>query len=108
MALKTFAAAAILLCTAVLPVRPQAAVLADFGTVGEGFTSPNRTTGIAAAYRMFSLRTFGKTCQETKRPFRLASPSTVIALRVGEWFPLRRLVVVGEDRRGNLLPPSPS
>jgi hypothetical protein len=105
--LKTLAAAAVLLCAAALPARPQAAVLPDFGTVGEGFTSPNRVEKIRTEYRVFSLPNFNKTCQESKPPFRLASQNRLVTLRVGEWFPLIRLIVVGEDRRGNVLRPLP-
>jgi hypothetical protein len=77
---------AVLFCTAAVPAPPQADVLPGFGTTAEGFTSPNRSTGINAAYRMFSLSTFPKACQESKRPFRLASPDRIVTLRVGEWF----------------------
>lgn len=100
-------AATVLLCAVPFPARPQAGVLPGFGTVAEGFTSQDRTTGIDAAYRMFSLSTFGKTCQESQRPFRLTSPNGTVTLRVGEWFPLRRLIVVGEDRTGKVLRPLP-
>ena len=93
--------------TAVTFCAAQADVLPGFGTVGEGFTSPNRATGINADYRMFSLSTFDKTCKASKRPFRLASPNQVVTLRVGEWFPLHRLIVVGMDRKGRVLRPLP-
>jgi hypothetical protein len=105
--LKTFAATAFVLCGAALPARPQADVLPDFGTVSEGFTSPNRTTGIDAAYRMFSGSNFDKACEGSKVPFRLVSPNRLVTLRVGEWFPLSRFVVVGEDRSGDVLPSLP-
>lgn len=91
----------------VVPMFAQAPVLPSFGNTGEGFTSPNRATGIDAAFRMFSVPTFGETCEESKAPFRLASPLRVVALRVGEWFPLRRLIIVAEDRMGHVLPRVP-
>ncbi len=95
------------LCVIVIPVLAQAPVLPGFWNAGEGFTSPNRTTGIDAAYRVFSVPTFGNTCKESKRPNRLASPDRLVALRVGEWFPLHRLIIVAEDRTGRVLRPLP-
>jgi hypothetical protein len=94
-------------CAAALPARPQADVLPEFGTVGEGFTSPNRTTGINADYRMFSLSNFGETCKTSRSPFRLSSPNRIVTLRIGEWFPFRRLIIVGVDRKGDILPSLP-
>lgn len=98
---------AVIFCMATKTVRPQGAVVKDFVTVGEGFTSLIRTTGINAAYRVFSTPTFSKVCSESVRPFGLASPNGTVTLHVGEWFPLRRLVVVGEDKMGHVLSPSP-
>jgi hypothetical protein len=98
---------AVLFCAVTVPARSQGVVLPDFVTVAEGVTSASRSIGIDAAYRMFSLSTFAKTCKESRRPFRLASPNTVVSLRVGEWFSLRRLMIVGLDRTGHVLRPLP-
>ena|ERR1700680_315879 len=98
---------AVLFCALTVPAFAQADVLPDFGTVGEGFTSPSRSAGIDAAYRMFSLSTFATTCKESKRPSRLASPNEAVTLRVGEWFPLHRLIIVGVDRTSPVLRPLP-
>jgi hypothetical protein len=92
---------------AAVPALPQGVALKDFATVGEGFTSSTRNVGIDVAYRMFSTPIFPKVCGESERPFRLAAPSGTVALHVGEWFSVRRLIVVGEDRRGNVLHPLP-
>jgi hypothetical protein len=105
--MKVAFTAAVLLCAAALPALPQAAVLPGFGTIAEGFTSPNRSTGIDAAYRMFSLPTFPKICAESERPFKLASVGGTVMLRVGERFSLRRLIIFAVDRTGHVLRPLP-
>lgn len=99
--------AAVLFSALTLPAFAQADVLPGFVTVAEGFTSPNRSSGIDVAYRMFSLPTFAKTCKESQRPFTLTTPNSAVTLHVGEWFPLRRLIIVGADRTGHALRPLP-
>jgi hypothetical protein len=99
--------AAVLFSALTLPAFPQADVLPGFVTVAEGFTSPNRSSGIDVAYRMFSLPTFAKTCKESERPFTLTTPNSAVTLGAGEWFPLRRLLIVGVDRTGHVLRPLP-
>jgi hypothetical protein len=99
---------ALLFCASRAPAFAQAKVLPGFVTVAEGFTSPNRSSGIDVAYRLFSLPTFAKTCRESDRPFTLTTPnSAAVTLRVGEGFSLRRLIMVGVDRTGRLLRPLP-
>jgi hypothetical protein len=98
---------AVLFCANAGTVRAQAKVLPGFGTIAEGVTSPNRTSGIDVAYRMFSLPTFNRTCKESQQPSRLASPNKSVALNLGEWFPLHRLIIVGVDRTGHVLRPLP-
>lgn len=97
----------LIFCLKAVPAPAQGVVLKNFGTVGEGLTSSTRIAGIGVAYWMFSAPTFPKVCAESERPFRLASPSRAVALHVGEWFSLRGLIVVGEDRRGNVVHPLP-
>ena len=98
---------AVLFCASRVPAFAQAKVLPGFVTVAEGFTSPSRSGGIDVAYRQFSLPTFAKTCKESGRPFTLTTPNCAVTLRVGEWFPLCRLIIVGADRTGHVLRPLP-
>jgi hypothetical protein len=98
---------AVLFCASRVPAFAQADPLPGFVTIAEGFTSPNRSSGIDAAYRRFSLPTFAKTCRESERPFTLTTPNGAVTLRVGEWFSLRRLIIVGADRTGHVLSPLP-
>jgi hypothetical protein len=98
---------AVLFCASKVPAFAQADLLPGFVTIAEGFTSPNRSSGIDAAYRRFSLPTFAKTCRESERPFTLTTPNGAVTLRVGEWSPLRRLIIVGADRTGHVLRPLP-
>ncbi|MGE5487333.1 MAG: hypothetical protein ACM3ZB_05890 [bacterium] len=79
----------------------------DFPHVADGFTSPDRSTGITAAYRIFSVPTFGKTCEEAGHPARLMAPKQPVVLHVGKWFDLSRLVVIGVDRKGDVVRPAP-
>jgi hypothetical protein len=97
----------VLLCVFAVPVLAQGGVLTDFVTIAEGFTSPTRSGGIDIAHRKFSTPTFAKTCGESEQPSRLISPTGLVLLQVGEWFPLRRLIIVGVDRRGRVLRPLP-
>jgi hypothetical protein len=97
----------VLLSAMAVPAFAQGDVLPGFVTVVEGFTSANRTTGIVAAYRMFSLPALAKTCEEAARPFKLVAPNAAVPLHLGERFPLSRLVVVGVDRTGHVLRPVP-
>jgi hypothetical protein len=98
---------AVLFSALTLPAFAQAKVVPGFVTIAEGLTSPDRTRGIEVAYRMFSIPTFAKTCKESERPFTLTTPNGAVTLRVGEWFPLHRLVVVGVDQTGHVLRPLP-
>jgi hypothetical protein len=94
-------------CLGAVPVLSQGLVLKGFSAVGEGFTSLTRNVGIDIAFRMFSTPTFPKVCAESERPFKLTAPNGTVALHVGNWYSLRGLIVVGEDRRGNVLRPLP-
>ena len=98
---------AVLFCASRVPAFAQVDLLPGFVTIAEGFTSPNRSSGIDVAYRMFSLPTFAKTCKKSERPFTLTTPNGAVTLRVGEWFPLCRLIIVGADRTGHVLRPLP-
>ena len=98
---------AVLFCASRVPAFAQAKVLPGFVTVAEGFTSPSRSGGIDVAYRQFSLPTFAKTCKESGRPFTLTTPNCAVTLRVGEWSPLRRLIIVAVDQTGHVLRPLP-
>jgi hypothetical protein len=98
---------AVLFCASRVPAFAQAELLPGFVTIAEGFTSPNRSSGIDVAYRMFSLPTFAKTCKESGRPFTLTTPNGAVTLRVGEWSPLRRLIIVAVDQTGHVLRPLP-
>jgi hypothetical protein len=98
---------AVLFCASRVPAFAQADVLPGFVTIAEGFTSPDRGSRIDAAYRMFSLPTFAKTCRESERPFTLTTPNGAVTLRVGERFPLRRLIIVAVDQTGHVLRPLP-
>ena len=98
---------AVLFCASRVPAFAQADLLPGFVTIAEGFTSPNRSSGIDVAYRMFSLSTFAKTCKESGRPFTLTTQNSAVTLRAGEWFPLCRLIIVGADRTGHVLRPLP-
>ncbi len=97
----------LIFCATIVPARPQAIVLKNFVTVGEGLTSRGRRIGIVVSYRMFSTPTLPGICGKSGRPSRLSSATGPLRLRVGEWFPLSRLMVVGEDRAGKLLRPLP-
>ena len=98
---------AVLFCASARTVSAQAKVLPGFGTVAEGNTSPNRTSGMDVVFRMFSVPTFSKTCQESRQPSRLESPNKSVALYLGEWFPLHRLIIVGVDQTDHVLRPVP-
>jgi hypothetical protein len=85
----------------------ETGVRPDFPHVADGFTSPDRSTGITAAFRIFSVPTFGKTCEEAGHPARLIAPKQPVLLHVGKWFDLSRLVIIGVDRKGDVVRPAP-
>jgi len=78
-----------------------------FGTIAEAFTSETQHRGIEVAYRMFSAPDLGRICAKSERPSKLVPQKVPITLRVGEWFPLGRVVIVAADASGRQLQPVP-
>jgi hypothetical protein len=78
-----------------------------FARIGEGFTSENASSGIEVAWRMFSAPDIPTICAKSERPVKLVTRKEPVALYIGEWFPLDRLIVLALDAADRPLPPVP-
>jgi hypothetical protein len=76
------------------------------GQFAEGYSSLDATTPAELAHRMFT--TSSRDCEELQTlPTRLESTPREIVVRVGEEFPIGRLVLQATDSSGRVIPRAP-
>jgi len=79
----------------------------SYAIAAEGLTSAGEQRGIKAAYRMWALPDFDAVCAAAPKPSTLDARQPAVALKVGERFPLTRLVIIARDAAGRALAPVP-